>query len=162
MPTDRTYDVVATREFAVPVEEVWRAWSDPGYVQQWWGPTGFTGIRADLDFRVGGTSLVGMRAPAEFGGQDFYNAWTYSRIERPHIIEFDLRFTDSDGGKVDSPPEVPSDVRHVITFAVVDDNVTSMTVTEYGYADKHARDMSKAGLDQCLDKMETLLHSRGG
>ncbi|KAB2352407.1 SRPBCC family protein [Actinomadura rudentiformis] len=157
MSTDRTYDVVAVREFAVPIEEVWRAWSDPGHVQQWWGPTGFTGIRADLDFQVGGTSLVGMRAPAEFGGQDLYNTWTYHRIERPKLIEFDLRFTDGEGATIDSPPGVPSAVRHVVTFAAVHDALTSMTITEYGYAGEHARDLSKAGLDQCLDKMETLL-----
>src|SRR5664279_5577600 len=63
-----TYDVISTREFAAPATEVWRAWSDPEYVTQWWGPHGFTSPSADLDFRVGGTSLVCMRAPAEFGG----------------------------------------------------------------------------------------------
>lgn len=153
-----TYDVVAAREFNASVEEVWRAWSDPGHVQRWWGPTGFTGIRADLDFRVGGTSLVGMRAPAEFGGQDLYNTWTYRRIEQPRLIEFDLRFTDGAGAEADAPPGVPSDVRHIITFAAVTGDRTSMTIIEYGYADEQARDISKAGLEQCLDKMETLLN----
>src|SRR5688500_6135633 len=99
-----------------------------------------------------------MRAPAAFGGQDLYNTWTYRRIERPELIEFDLRFTDSGGAEVGSPPGVPSGVRHVVTFAAVDENRTSMTINEYGYADEQARDLSKAGLDQCLEKMETLLH----
>ncbi|WP_030168829.1 SRPBCC family protein [Spirillospora albida] len=162
MSTDHTYDVVAVREFTAPVEEVWRAWSDPGHVRQWWGPTGFTCVRADMDFRVGGTSSVGMRAPAEFGGQEMYNTWTYRRIERPELIEFDLRFTDGDGAQVDSPPGVPSAVRHVISLAAVDAGRTSMTITEYGYADEQARDLSKTGLDQCLDKMAELLNGTGG
>mgnify|MGYP000175569764 CR=1 FL=1 len=52
-----SYDVTSAREFAVPATEVWRAWSDPEYVRQWWGPDGFTSPSADLDFRVGGQDL---------------------------------------------------------------------------------------------------------
>jgi uncharacterized protein YndB with AHSA1/START domain len=154
-----TYDVVSTREFAVPVAAVWRAWHDPDYVTQWWGPTGFTSPRADLDFRVGGTSLVCMRAPAEFGGQDMYNTWTYRRIEPDNLIEFDLAFTDATGARVEPPPGVPTEVRHVVTFTPVPGGRTSMTVTEYGYPEEQARDQSKAGLEQCLDKMVTLLEN---
>ena len=32
-----------------------------------------------------------------------------------------------------------------------------MTVTEFGYRDEQMRDQSKAGLEQCLDKMTALL-----
>lgn len=35
-----------------------------------------------------------------------------------------------------------------------------LTVTEYGYTDEAARDQSKAGLEQCLDKMSALLDGR--
>ena len=66
----KKHDVVVTRVFDAPVEQVWKAWSHPDDVKQWWGPTGFTCILAKMDFREGGTSLVGMRAPKEFGGQD--------------------------------------------------------------------------------------------
>ncbi len=30
-----TFNVVVTRVFDAPVEEVWRAWSDPEYVMRW-------------------------------------------------------------------------------------------------------------------------------
>jgi uncharacterized protein YndB with AHSA1/START domain len=154
-----TFDVVSTREFAAPVEEVWRAWHDPAYVMNWWGPRGFTSPRADMDFRVGGTSLVCMRAPVEFGGQDMYNTWTYRRIEPASLLEFDLSFTDATGAAVEPPPGVPSEVRHVVTFSPVAEDRTSMTVTEYGYPDEQVRDQSQTGLEQCLDKMATLVES---
>jgi uncharacterized protein YndB with AHSA1/START domain len=80
--------VVVSRELDVPPEEAWRAWSDPDQVRRWWGPTGFTCARADLDFRVGGTSLVTMRAPAEYGGIQLHNRWTYTAIVEPSQIEF--------------------------------------------------------------------------
>lgn len=159
MSTTQTHDVVVTRVFDAPVRTVWRAWSDPEYVMRWWGPTGFTSPSAEMDFRVGGTSLVCMRAPAEFGGQDMYNTWTYRAIEPERRIEFDLDFTDEHRRGVDPPPGVPRPVRHVITLTALDENRTELTVTEYGYATEEARDMSAAGLEQCLDKMATLVSS---
>jgi len=112
---------------------------------------------ANLDFRIGGSSLVCMRAPAEFGGQDMYNSWTYRRIEPMNLIEFDNRFTDQTGASIPPPPGVPSLVPHLVTFASVAADRTSMTVIEFGYPDEQVRDQSKAGLEQCLDKMAALL-----
>ena len=78
---NRTFAVVVTRIFDAPVDEVWKAWSDPEYVMRWWGAAGFTSPSAEIDFRVGGVSLVCMRAPEEFTCQDTYNTWSYARIE---------------------------------------------------------------------------------
>lgn len=151
-------DVVVTRVFDAPVEQVWKAWSDSEQVMRWWGPEGFTCTLAEMDFREGGTSLVCMRAPKEFGGQDMYNTWTYRKIVPTERIEFIQNFADKDGNKVDPakmgiPPGVPHEVRHVITFKALDGNRTEMTVTEYGYTSDQAHDLSRAGLEQCLDKM---------
>ncbi len=157
----KTRNVVVTRVFDAPVEQVWRAWVEPEMVKQWWGPTGFTCPLAEMDFREGGKSLVCMRAPQEFGGQDMYNSWTYRKIEPNKLIEFIQHFTDKDGVKLDPaqmglPPGIPKDVRHVITFRAVGDNRTEMTVTEYGYTSDQAHDISKAGQEQVLDKMAAL------
>jgi uncharacterized protein YndB with AHSA1/START domain len=156
-----TYDVVVTRVLDAPVEEVWKAWSDPAYVMRWWGPTGFTSPSAEMDFRVGGASLVCMRAPAEYGGQDFYNTWTYTTIDPHERIEFVSNFADEDGTHIDRaamgmPPGVPFDVPHVITFEAAGEGRTEMTVTEHGYTTEQARDLSRAGMEQCLDKMAAI------
>jgi uncharacterized protein YndB with AHSA1/START domain len=156
-----TFDVLITRIFDALVEEVWKAWSDPEYVMRWWGPTGFTSPSAEMDFRVGGASLVCMRAPAEYAGQDMYHTWTYTRIDPHERIEFVSNFADEDGTHIDPaamgvPPGVPYDVPHVITFDAVGDNGTEMTVTEHGYTTEQARDLSKAGMEQCLDKMAAI------
>jgi uncharacterized protein YndB with AHSA1/START domain len=156
-----TRNVVVTRIFGAPVERVWRAWTDPNDVMQWWGPTGFTCPIASIDFREGGTSLTCMRAPAEYGGQDMYNTWTYTRIEPNLSIEYIFRFSDKDGNQLDPASigimGVPSDVRQVVTFKDAAPGKTEMTVTEYGYTSDEAHDMSKAGLEQCLDKMEKVV-----
>lgn len=154
-----THDVVVTRVLDAPVEEVWRAWTEPEQVRRWWGPTGFTSPSADMDVRVGGRSLVCMRAPAEHGGQDMYNTWTYRAVVPPERLEFDLRFTDAAGAPLDAssiPPGVPAAVPHVITLRALEGGRTELTVRESGYATAEARDVSRAGLEQCLDKMGAL------
>lgn len=153
------HDLAVTRVLDAPVEEVWKAWTEPEYVMRWWGPTGFTSPRAELDVREGGTSLVCMRAPAEYGGQDMYNTWTYRSVVAPERLEFVLEFTDADGVPLadDSiPPGVPRAVRHVVTLRVADGEHTELTVQELGYGTVEARDVSRAGLEQCLDKMKAL------
>jgi uncharacterized protein YndB with AHSA1/START domain len=154
-----TVDLVVTRVFDVPVERVWNAWSDSELVQQWWGPVGFTAPVARMDFREGGSSLVCMRSP---DGHDLYNTWTYRSIVPMQRIEFIMTFADEHGGKVDPaalglPPGVPQDVRHVVTFEELGDGRTELTVTEYGYAPGPVVEVSKLGLEQCLDKMAAAL-----
>lgn len=156
--TSTTKNLSVTRTFDAPVERVWKQWSESENVMRWWGPTGFTSPLAKMDFREGGVSLVCMRAPKEFGGFDMYNTWSYKKIVPHERIEFVLNFSDKDGNKLDPakmglPPGIPQDVPHVITFKSLGENKTEMTVNEYGYTTDTAVQTSKAGLDQCLDKM---------
>lgn len=152
-----TYDVVVSRILDAPVEEVWKAWSEPAYVTQWWGPTGFTSPSAEMNFRVGGASLVCMRAPTEYGGQDMYHTWTYATIARHQRIEFVSNFADKDGTHLDPVAMgMPLGIPHVITFKATGDGGTEMTVTEHGYVTEQARDLSKTGMEQCLDKMAAI------
>jgi len=160
-PEPKKRNVVVTRVFDAPVEQVWKAWSEPGYVMQWWGPEGFTCPLAEMDIREGGTSLVCMRAPKEFGGQDFYNTWTYEEIAPMKRLVYILRFTGKDGKAFDPaemglPPGIPKEVRNVNVFKDLGDGKTEMTVTEYGHTSDQAHDLSKQGLEQCLDKMAAM------
>ncbi len=73
------------------------------------------------------------------------------------LIEFIQNLADKDGKRVDPvkagmPPDFPQDVRSVVTFKAKGGK-TEMTVTEYDYTSDQMFDLSKAGLEQCLDKM---------
>ena len=156
--TAGTFDMVITRRFDAPVVRVWQAWSDAEDVKRWWGPKGFTTPVADLDFREGGTSLVCMRSPE---GQDLYNTWTYTEIVPMERIEFVQRFADEEGKPIAPedaglPPELPREVRHVIAFTAASADTTEMTVTEYGYKAEWLVKLSRAGMDECLDKMAAI------
>jgi hypothetical protein len=70
-----------------------------------------------------------MRAPAEYGGQDTYHTWTYTRIDPQKRIEFVSNFADKEGrhldpGAMGMPPGVPHDVPHEIVFKAAGDKGT--------------------------------------
>lgn len=158
---EETLSVIGERVVAAPVDAVWAAFVEPELVQRWWGPTGFTCPVARMDVRAGGVSLVAMRAPAEYGGGDLWNTWTYSAVEPQARLEYEMRFADAEGatispGDAGIPPGVPDAVPHVVTFTAADGG-TLLRITESGYTDETARAMSQAGLDQCLDKLEAAL-----
>ena len=166
MDSSETYDVRAARRVPVPVDRLYEAWTHPDLLMQWWGPKGFTCPVAALDVRVGGVSLVAMRAPAEVGMPDIFNTWTYSRVEAGERLEYVSRFATSEGRSI-SPDEagipgggIPEEVPHVVTFEAHDEQSSRVSVVECGYTEEAARDMSRAGMEQCLDKLEELLSSR--
>jgi len=155
---DMKKDMVLTRVFDAPLEQVWKAWSESEQVMRWWGPTGFTCPLAKMNFQEGGKSLVCMRAPKEFGGMDMFNTWSYSKIVPMQRIEFILQFSDKDGNKLDPdkiglPPGIPKEIPHVILFKSLGTNKTEITISEFGYASEEAVNISKSGMEQCLDKM---------
>jgi uncharacterized protein YndB with AHSA1/START domain len=65
---NETERMIITRVFDAPRELVWRAWTDPQYVMQWWGPKGFSCPSCEIDFRVGGKYLLCMRGPDGYEG----------------------------------------------------------------------------------------------
>jgi uncharacterized protein YndB with AHSA1/START domain len=150
-------DLTLTRRFNAPMERVWEAWVDPEQVKQWWGPDGFTAPLAKMDFREGGTSLVCMTAP-QFGIGDQYSTWTYEKIVPHQRIDYIHHLADSAGNPIDPtsvgmPPDFPQPVRNTVLFKPVGDNETELTVTEYDWTEGQMMEMSKLGLEQCLNKL---------
>jgi uncharacterized protein YndB with AHSA1/START domain len=155
-----TRDLVVTRTFNAPVEMVWKAWTEPEYVMKWWGPDHFTSPSAKIDFREGGTSIVCMRAPQDFGGMDFYNTWVYQKIVPLQSIEYIQNLSDEQGNLIDPavvgmPPEFPRDTRTVVMFKNLGNGKTEVTITEYNMPspDTQMGKNAELGLNQCMDKM---------
>jgi uncharacterized protein YndB with AHSA1/START domain len=55
-------ELVLVRILDAPRELVFKLWTDPHHLAQWWGPKGFTNPVCELDARVGGAIRVHMRA----------------------------------------------------------------------------------------------------
>ena len=56
-------EVVIERTLDAPRDVVFKAWTDPQHLKHWWGPTGFTNPRCEVDLRPGGAIRIDMRAP---------------------------------------------------------------------------------------------------
>lgn len=150
-----TTKMTITRTFNASVEKVWNAWSRSELVKRWWGPVSFIAPVADIDFRVGGVSLVCMRSP---DGLEIYNTWTYTRIDPMTRIEFVQHFTDAKRKQIKPtdiglPPGIPDEVPHVITFRDLGNNKTEITIVESGYTNAQVAEFSKTGMASVLDKL---------
>src|ERR1700753_590554 len=90
--------MVVTRVVDAPRELVWKAWTDPKYIKQWWGPKGFTVAACEMDFRVGGKLLCCTKTP---DGQEFLDGGEYHEIVPYEKIVSLMYFSDSKGNKID-------------------------------------------------------------
>lgn len=81
--TDR--EIVLTRELDAPRELVWRAYTEPAHVANWFGPNGFTIDVQEMDVRVGGRWRFMMHGP---DGRDYPNRVTYQELVQPERLVF--------------------------------------------------------------------------
>lgn len=157
-------DLEVSRKLNVTAELSYRAWTESAYLERFWGPSGFTCPVAEMDVRVGGVSLVCMRARAEYGGMELFNTWSYEVVEPGRRLEFVLRFTNASREPISPqamgiPLGVPGEVPHVLTFVDLPGGTSELKVVERGYSTLEAVEMSKAGLLQTLDKLAAVLGS---
>jgi uncharacterized protein YndB with AHSA1/START domain len=156
-------DLVITRVFDIPVELVWKAWTDPKLVMLWWGPKDYISPRCEIDFREGGQYLFCMRAPKEQGGQDYYSTGVYKKIVPTERLEFTQSLADKDGNKihpaqVGMPPDFPEEVKFVIEFNAKGDQ-TELTITEYDWTLGQMSEYAVIGMNQSLDKLAASIGS---
>jgi uncharacterized protein YndB with AHSA1/START domain len=92
---DRKPDAETTlvRVFDAPRNLVWRAWTDPTQLAQWWGPKDFTNPVCEIDVRRGGQILIHMRAP---DGTVYPLTGEFREIEAPWRLVFSDAAMDKD------------------------------------------------------------------
>lgn len=56
-------ELVLTRLIDAPREKLFKAWTDPALLKQWFAPHPYTTPVAELDVRPGGASLIVMQGP---------------------------------------------------------------------------------------------------
>ena len=88
--TDPSRDLVLTRLINASPEAVYRCWTDPALMVQWFAPKPWTTARADIDVRPGGRSLVVM---ADEQGNEYPNPWQYLEVVPNRKLVFTDAFT---------------------------------------------------------------------
>ena len=90
--SDSSRELVLTRLIDVPRETLYRAWTDPELLKQWFAPLPWTTTRAELDLRPGGSNLIVMRSPE---GEEFPNRGIYLEIVENERLVFTDAYTSA-------------------------------------------------------------------
>lgn len=88
-------ELVVSRLIDAPRDLVFKAWTSPDHVVQWWGPNGFTTTTSEIDVRPGGVWRYVMRGP---DGTDYPN-----RIDFREVVEPERLVYDHSGDSPDDP-----------------------------------------------------------
>jgi uncharacterized protein YndB with AHSA1/START domain len=88
----RGRELVLERIIEAPREKVFKAWTDPEMMKQWFVPRPWTTSRIETDVRPGGASLVVMRSPE---GQEFPNRGVYLEVVPNERLVFTDAFTQA-------------------------------------------------------------------
>ncbi len=156
---NETERMVVTRVFDAPRELVWKAWTDPNYVKQWWGPKGFTAPFCRMDFRVGGKFLFCMKAP---DGQEYWNGGEYHEIVPLEKIVSSMYFADSKGNKVEPAQygiehEAIDGAHDVILFEDLGNGQTKLTFIGNETMQNAIDSGQLEGTKQILDKVAAVV-----
>ena len=126
-PATAIKEFVITRVFEAPRDVVWKAWTDPAQMQQWFGPKGVaTTTSYKMDLRPGGMSHYSMRTP---DGTVMWGKAVYREIIAPEKLVWVNSFSDEKGGTTRHPlsSEWPLEMLTTVTFGEVGDK-TRITV----------------------------------
>jgi uncharacterized protein YndB with AHSA1/START domain len=78
-------EIVTQRVIDATREQVFRAFSEPKHLAQWWGPAGFSNTFDEFDFRPGGHWRFVMHGP---DGADYQNHSIFDEVVAPERIVF--------------------------------------------------------------------------
>ena len=84
MSDDRT--VLNQRIVPYTREQIFKAWTDPELLAEWWGPKGFTNTFHTFELKPQGKWHFTMHGP---DGVDYPNTTTYLQVERHALVVYD-------------------------------------------------------------------------
>ena len=151
--SDVQNELVLTRLIDAPRENLFRCWTEPQLIKQWFAPRPYTTPVAEVELRVGGHNLVIMKSPE---GQEIPCPGTYLEI----VPGRKLVFTDAYTG--DWIPSGKPFMTAILTFED-EDGKTRYTarVRHWNREDyeTHEKMGFHQGWGQCADQLAELAKS---
>lgn len=91
MESERNDDITnrsltISRLLNAPVELVWKLWTTPEHIKNWWGPNGFTNTIFKMDVKPGGEWDFIMHGP---DGTDYKNKSIYKEVVKHEKLVYD-------------------------------------------------------------------------
>jgi uncharacterized protein YndB with AHSA1/START domain len=147
-------EIAATRIFDAPRELVWKVWTDPKHVGNWWGPNGFTTTIHSMEVKPGGVWRYVMHGP---DGRDYHNKVTYLEVVEPERLVYELGSAGDDEVRYTEP------VNHHVTVTFRDQGGKTRVDMLMVFASAKARTLvietygAFEGLKQHLGRLEAYL-----
>jgi len=85
------------RTFNLPVDTVWKAFTEPESFKKWWGPKGFTCPSCTIDLTVGGKFISCMR---DANGKEYWSTGKFKEIVPDKKLVYSDNFSDSKGNVI--------------------------------------------------------------
>jgi uncharacterized protein YndB with AHSA1/START domain len=125
--TETKSDFVITRVFDAPREKVWRCFTEPERMKEWFGPKGSTVVASNMDLRVGGTYHGALRAG---DGPVMWAKFVYREVVPPQRLAWEHSFSDEAGGLTRHPlsPTWPLKLLTTVTFEDAGAGTTKLTL----------------------------------
>lgn len=94
MTADNTngHELVLTRLLDAPRDKLFKCWTDPELMKQWFTPAPWSTVHAETDPRAGGSSYVVMADP---DGNEYPNRGVYLEVIENEKIVFTDAFTEA-------------------------------------------------------------------
>jgi uncharacterized protein YndB with AHSA1/START domain len=146
---DTEQALVIRRVFDAPPDTVFRLWSDPARVKEWWHPKGFTTPTFEMNFRKGGAYRYSIRSEKNHG----WAHGVYQEIDAPHRLVMSFQWETGDPAH-DQPTLI------TITFDPQGEGKTLLTFRQEPFASEAERLSHTAGWGQVLDAFALSLAGR--
>ena len=148
------HELSLTRIIASSPDKLFRAWTEPELLKQWFAPLPFTTITAELDVRPGGANLIIMRGP---DGSEYPSRGVYLEVVPAKKLVFTDAFTSA------WTPSAKPFMTATITFDAIGDGQTRYTARALHWSaeDREAHETMgfHEGWGQCADQLATLVSS---
>jgi uncharacterized protein YndB with AHSA1/START domain len=138
-------EIVLTRILKAPRELVFKAWTDPKHLVNWWGPAGFTNTFLEADIRPGGKWRFIMQGP---NGVNSLCLVIFTELIKPERLAYEF----SSGDEND-----PDRFKVIVTFEEQGrkTRLTMLTIFPCAIRDLTAREhCAVEGGNQTIDKLE--------
>ena len=142
-------DFVISRVFDAPRDLVWKCFTEPERMKQWWGPKGFKVLASKMDLRPGGTYHYGMET---LNGQAMWGKFVYREIVPQEQLVFINSFSDEKAGTTRHPGHAdwPLEMLSTFTFEDAPGGKTKFTVR---WTTHNATDAEQKTFDAGHDSM---------
>jgi uncharacterized protein YndB with AHSA1/START domain len=150
-PSVADRELVLTRLIDAPRGALYRCWTEPALLKQWFAPAPFSTPIAELDVRAGGSNLIVMKSP---DGQEMPNHGVYLEV----VPNQKIVFTDAYASAWEPSPNPFMTV--ILTFEDAGAGQTRYTARVLHFTvegrERHEQMGFHQGWGQCADQLAAL------